>query len=82
MSKSTNITSTRTHNAGRAKELNHLTNGAEYIMNQISVEANIVETEMNELQALFARHTEDAITELSAAQLALVGGGTAIIITE
>jgi hypothetical protein len=56
-----------------------LVNGPEHIMNQISVEANVVETEINELQALTATQAQESITELNSAQLALVGGGTAAI---
>jgi hypothetical protein len=51
-------------------------NGPEHIMNQINVEANVVETEINELQ-LFA--AEELIAELSSAQLALIGGGSGAI---
>jgi len=50
-------------------------------MNQITVEANVVEFEATELQAL-AIQTADAIVELNASQLMLIGGGTGIISTE
>jgi hypothetical protein len=54
---------------------------AEPTMNQITVETNIVETEAAELQAL-AIQTADAILELNAAQLMLVGGGSTIILND
>ena len=47
-------------------------------MNQIIVETNVIETETTELQAL-AMQAADAIVELNATQLTLVGGGQAII---
>ena len=50
-------------------------------MNQITVESNVVETEATELQAL-AIQTADAMLELNAAQLMLVGGGSTIILTD
>ncbi len=50
-------------------------------MNQITVEANVLETEATELQAL-AMQTADAIVELNAAQLLLVGGGGIVILTD
>jgi hypothetical protein len=50
-------------------------------MNQITVESNVVETEATELQAL-AIQTADAMLELNAAQLMLVGGGSVIILTD
>jgi hypothetical protein len=54
---------------------------AEPTMNQITVEANVVvETEVAELQAL-AVQTADAILELNASQLMLIGGGGGVILT-
>ena len=50
-------------------------------MNPITVESNVVETEATELQAL-AIQTADAMLELNAAQLMLVGGGSTIILTD
>jgi len=50
-------------------------------MNQITVEATLVETEATELQAL-AMQAADAMVELNAAQLMLVGGGMGIIFTD
>jgi hypothetical protein len=50
-------------------------------MNHITVEATIVETEATELQAL-AMRAADAIVELNASQLMLVGGGQAVIIND
>jgi hypothetical protein len=44
-------------------------------MKLISVETNVVETEAGELQA---KQTDEAIAELSASQLMLVGGGSGI----
>jgi hypothetical protein len=45
-------------------------------MNLISVETNVVETETGELPAHLAKQTAEAIAELSASQLMLVGGGS------
>ena len=50
-------------------------------MNQITVEANIIETEVTELQAL-AIQTADAIVELNASQLMLVGGGGGVVLID
>ncbi len=49
-------------------------------MNQISVEMNVVETEVNE-HAVSVAQMQDSITELNSAQLSLVGGGCGIICT-
>ncbi len=49
-------------------------------MNQITVEMNIVEADTSEVQALLVKQTEEAIAELNSAQLALVGGGSAIFV--
>jgi hypothetical protein len=54
--------------------------GRSETMNHISAEANVIEAEVNELQALAAAHTDEAITELSSAQLLMVGGGSGIAI--
>jgi putative cell wall-binding protein len=47
-------------------------------MNQIAVELNAIEIDTTELQALSTKQIEDAMTELNASQLALIGGGLAI----
>jgi len=46
-------------------------------MNQIIANANVVETEVSDLQTL---QTEEAILELSSAQLMMVGGGGNVIL--
>jgi hypothetical protein len=46
-------------------------------MNQIIAEANVVEIE--ESQTLISLQADDAIAELSASQLFLVGGGSGAI---
>jgi hypothetical protein len=51
-------------------------------MNHISIEANGVDTEASQLETLAAQQAQDAITELNAAQLVLVGGGSGIIICD
>jgi hypothetical protein len=61
-----------TQDAGE-KDTSSAFTGVELIMNNI--ETNVAATETTELQA----QTEDAITELNAAQLLLVGGGSIII---
>ena len=48
-------------------------------MTYITAEANVVQTEVSELQALAAIQADDAITELSSAQLLMVGGGGTIM---
>jgi hypothetical protein len=48
--------------------------GLEHNMNQIIAETNVIETE--EPQAPTGKQVAEAVTELNAAQLALVGGGT------
>ena len=50
-------------------------------MNQITIETSVVETETSEL-GCSARQIDEAITELNAAQLALVGGGSASVILD
>ena len=47
-------------------------------MNQIS-ELNLIEVEVSE-QNLFGIQAEDAITELTCAQLLMVGGGASIVL--
>ena len=66
----------------RAIKRGQLTNTqrAERNMNQI-IEANIVEIEATELQAL-AMQAADAVVELNASQLMLVGGGGGLILTD
>lgn len=49
-------------------------------MNQISIETNAAEYETAELQAMTAKQIEEAIAELNSTQLALVGGGSGIVI--
>jgi hypothetical protein len=63
----------------RTREQHTKPQWAERKMNQI-IETNVVELETSELNALIARQTEDAITELNSAQLMLVGGGSATIL--
>lgn len=46
-------------------------------MNQIIADTNVVETEVSELQTL---QMEDALFELSSAQLMMVGGGGQVIL--
>jgi hypothetical protein len=48
-------------------------------MNQITVESNVVEIKTSE-QVVADKQIEEAIAELNSAQLALIGGGTAILI--
>jgi hypothetical protein len=49
-------------------------------MNQITIETNVVATEINEVQGIALKQAEETLAELNSAQLALVGGGSAIII--
>ncbi|HEX4585374.1 MAG TPA: hypothetical protein VH183_11125 [Burkholderiaceae bacterium] len=49
-------------------------------MNSSNVETNVVEVETSELHAVSARQTQEAIIELNCSQLALIGGGTAVIL--
>ena len=53
----------------------------ELTMNQITVETNVIESEATEVQAL-AMQAADALVELNASQLTLVGGGSIIIIND
>jgi uncharacterized protein len=48
-------------------------------MNQMIMESNVVEAEVNELSTLGSVQTEDSMKELNSAQLALIGGGCALI---
>jgi hypothetical protein len=48
-------------------------------MNQTTVDANVIEFEATDLQALATKHAQE-IVELNFAQLALIGGGEASII--
>ena len=50
-------------------------------MNQITVEMNVIENEATEVQAL-AMQAADAIVELNASQLMLIGGGGAAILID
>jgi len=52
---------------------------AERTMNQTTVDANVIEFEATDLQALATKHAQE-IVELNFAQLALIGGGEASII--
>ena len=47
-------------------------------MNQIIADANVVETEISE--ALTQVQIQDAITELSSAQMLMVGGGACVVL--
>jgi len=49
------------------------------MMNQITAESNVVESEINESSTSGTVRAEDAMVELNASQLALIGGGTAAI---
>jgi len=49
-------------------------------MNQINAEANIVEFDSIECLPSILTETQDAIIELDAAQLSLVGGGTVSVV--
>jgi hypothetical protein len=63
------------------REQTNRSHRAERTMNYISAEANlVVETESNDIQLLDVRQTEDAITELSSAQLRMVGGGGCVVL--
>jgi molybdopterin biosynthesis enzyme MoaB len=77
-STSSNILVTRAQARARSKNLNHYITRAEHTMNQISVETSVVETETNEQTLAIAQ--KDAIVELSATQLILVGGGTGVTV--
>jgi hypothetical protein len=59
------------------REQTNILHGAEPTMNQIIANANVVETEVSDLQTL---QTEEAILELSSAQLMMVGGGGNVIL--
>jgi len=49
-------------------------------MNHINAEVNVIEAEISEPQTLSAIQPEDAITELSSAQLMMIGGGGCVIL--
>jgi hypothetical protein len=68
-----NIRSTR----AAMREQTNILHGAERTMNQIIADTNVVETEVSELQTL---QMEDALFELSSAQLMMVGGGGQVIL--
>jgi hypothetical protein len=53
------------------------THGAERTMNQIIADTDVIETELSDLQAL---QSEQAITELSCAELLMIGGGAVILL--
>jgi hypothetical protein len=48
-------------------------------MNQINADMSVVEIESGELPSLNSEQIEEAITELNATQLALIGGGTGFV---
>jgi len=48
-------------------------------MSQISFETNNVESQAAELAITDIAKMDDAITELSGAQLAMIGGGTIVV---
>jgi hypothetical protein len=59
------------------REQTNILHGAERTMNQIIADTNVIETEASELQTL---QTEEAILELSSAQLMMVGGGGCVVL--
>jgi hypothetical protein len=62
------------------EQANTKLHGAERTMNMITIEANVIETEVTGLQSLATPQSDDAILELSSAQLLMVGGGASILL--